>query len=173
MLALIGGPYRVEDHQISGAPDWLNSEKYDIEAKMDSSTADELRKLTRDQAKIERLRMLQSLLSDGLRLAVHRVTKELPIYALVIAKDGPRLHKTKPGDTYPNGIKGRDGIARAGSIRQTDGAGGRGEFIGQGIAVTSLAQMLSEQLQRAVLDKTGLAGICDLKLEWTPTESQR
>jgi uncharacterized protein (TIGR03435 family) len=39
MLAFIGGAYRVEDHQISGAPDWLNSEKYDIEAKMDSSTA--------------------------------------------------------------------------------------------------------------------------------------
>lgn len=48
--------------------------------------------------------MLQSLLSDRLRLTVHRVTKELPIYALVVAKDGPRLHEAKPGDTYPNGI---------------------------------------------------------------------
>ena len=119
---------------------------------MDSSTADELRKLAKDEAKIERLRMLQSLLSDRLKLTVHRVTKELPIYALVIAKDGPKLHEAKPGDTYPNGIKGRDGIARAGLMRLTDGAGGRSEFTGQGITMASLAQTLSDQLHRTVLD---------------------
>ena len=116
--------------------------------------------------------MLQSLLSECLKLTVHRETKELPVYALVVAKDGRKLHETKPGDTYPNGIQGRDGIARAGSISLTDGAGGRSEFTGQGITMASLPQTLSEQLHRTVLDKTGLAGIYDLKLEWTPAESQ-
>lgn len=72
----------------------------------------------------------------------------------------------------PTEYKGRDGIARAGLIRLTDGAGGRSEFIGQGIAVTSLVQMLSEQLHRTILDKTALAGIYDLKLAWIPAESQ-
>lgn len=172
LRSLIGDAYRVADHQISGAPDWLNSEKYDIEAKMDSSTADELRKFTKDQTKIERLRMLQSILSDRLKLTVHRETKELPIYALVVAKDGPKLHEAKPGDTYPNGIKGPDGIGRPGYMNQTIGAGGRSEFIGQGITMASLVGLLSEQLHRTVLDKTGLAGNYDFKLEWTVDENQ-
>lgn len=167
LLTLIGDAYRVEDHRISGAPQWLKSEKYDIEAKMDGSTADELRKLTKDQMKIERLRMLQSLLSDRLKLTVHRETKELPIYALVVAKDGPKLHEAKPGDTYPNGIKGPDGIGGPGMNVQTIGAGGRSELIGQGLTMASLVGLLSEQLHRTVLDKTGLTGTAPTILNWS------
>ena len=107
---LIRVAYGVEENQISGAPNWLNSENYNVEAKMDSPAVDELRKLSEDQRKLERERMLQVLLADRLHLTLHRETKELPVYALVIAKNGVKLHKSKLGDPYPNGLKGPDGL---------------------------------------------------------------
>ena len=167
---LIKAAYGVEDNQISGVPSWLNSERYDIDAKMDSSVADELRKLSEDQRKLERQRMLQALLADRLKLTVHRETKELPIYALVIAKNGPKLQEAKPGDTYANGIKGPDGRSVPGMMRMTMGAGGKSELTVQGQPLASLARLLSGQLHRTVLDQTGLKGIYDYTLQWTPDQ---
>jgi bla regulator protein BlaR1 len=164
---LIRNAYGVEDNQISGGPSWLGSEKYDMEAKMDSSVADELRKLSEDQRTLERRRMLQALLADRFKLTLHRESKELPVYALVIAKNGPKLQEAKPGDTYPNGIKGPDGVGSAGFMRM-----GRGELTGQGLPMGSVVRLLTQQLGRTVLDKTGLAGKYDLTLKWTPDESE-
>ncbi|MDQ1410588.1 MAG: hypothetical protein QOJ41_2323, partial [Acidobacteriaceae bacterium] len=76
---LIHAAYGVEDNQISGAPSWLNSDHYDIDAKMDSATADALHKLSEDQGRIERQKMLQALLAERFKLAIHRETKELPV----------------------------------------------------------------------------------------------
>ena len=81
---------------------------------MDGSVADEVQKLSEDQRKLETQRMLQALLADRFQLKLHRETKELPVYALVIAKNGPKLQEAKPGDTYPNGFKGPDGWRRSG-----------------------------------------------------------
>src|SRR5271163_4521995 len=61
---LIRTAYGVEDDQILGAPNWLNSDKFDIEARMDSSVADGLRKLSDDERNVEKRRMLQALLAD-------------------------------------------------------------------------------------------------------------
>jgi len=165
---LINAAYRVEDNQISGAPNWMNSERYDIDAKMDSSTADELRKLSEDDRREVRQRMLQALLADRFKLTIHRETKELPVYALVIAKNGPKLQEAKPGDTYPNGIKGPDGRVGAGMTFMA----GRGSVTGQGIPISDLVRFLSRQLGRKVEDKTGLTGKYDFTLQWTPDESQ-
>src|SRR6266576_3981155 len=74
---LIRNAYGVEDHQISGGPSWINAEKYDLEAKMDGSVADELRKLGEDQRTLERQRMLQALLADRFKLTLHRESKEI------------------------------------------------------------------------------------------------
>ena len=105
--------YGIDDNQISGGPNWLSTDHFDINAKMDSATADALHKLTEDEAKPERQHMLQVLLADRFKLTFHRETKELSIYELVVAKNGPKLQEAKPGDTYPNGIK------RTGRRRQT------------------------------------------------------
>jgi uncharacterized protein (TIGR03435 family) len=160
--------YGIQDNQISGAPTWFNSESYNLEAKMDSSVADEMRKISEDQRKVERQQMLQALLADRFKLTVHRETKDLPVYALVIAKNGPKLQKAKPGDTYADGFKGIDGLP-AGPHNMV--LRGRGEFKAQAQPISALARALSHALGRPVLDKTGLTGEYDIALQWTP-ESQ-
>ena len=102
---IIQQAYGVDENQIIGAPKWLSSERYDIDAKVSSSDTDALRDLSPDQRRL----MLQPLLAERFQLKVHRETRELPVLALVIEKGGPKLHEAKPGDTYPNGIKGFDG----------------------------------------------------------------
>jgi uncharacterized protein (TIGR03435 family) len=164
---LIGEAYGIEDNQISGAPNWLNKDLYDIEAKVGSSVADELRKLNAEQLRLQGRRMLKALLAERFKLTLHREAKELPVYALVIAKNGPKLQEAKPGDTYPNGLKGFDGGGGAGMLLLEEG-----RLVGQGVPVEFLARHLSEQLHRKVLDKTGLKGNYDFTLRWTPDESQ-
>ena len=164
----IHAAYGVEDNQISGGPSWLNSDHYDIEAKMDSATADALHKLSEDQGRLERQQMLQALLADRFKLTIHRETRELPVYALVLAKNGPKIQEAKPGDTYPNGIKGPDGRAVGGVIFMN----GRGSATGQGLPISGLVRFLSGQLGRTVVDKTGLTAKYDFTLQWTPDESQ-
>lgn len=172
-LSVTGGPpmmlimsaYGVNPRQISGEPEWLTSERYDIEAKMDPATADELSKLSEDQRKAARERMLQVLLTERFKLKVHQETKELPIYALVVAKNGPKLREAKPGDTYPNGIKGPDGRSGAGMM-----FGGREGLAAQAVPIANLVRHLSLQLGRTVIDKTGLAGKYDFTLKWAHDE---
>jgi uncharacterized protein (TIGR03435 family) len=160
--------YGIQDNQISGAPTWFNSESYIMEAKMDSSVADEMRKMREDQRKVVRQQMLQALLADRFKLTVHRETKDLSVYALVVTKNGPKLLKAKRGDTYADGFKGIDGLP-AGPHQMI--LRGRGEFKAQAQPVSALARALSLALGRPVLDKTGLTGEYDIALQWTP-ESQ-
>jgi len=163
---LVKMAYRVEDDQIVGGPKWFDSNTYDVEAKVDSSEVAELSKLNENQRSL----MLQQLLADRFQLALHRENRDLPVYALVIAKSGPKLQEAKPGDTYPNGLKGRDGapIGHAGPMTW-----GSGRLIGQGIPISSMVPALSQQLGRIVQDRTGLTGKYDVKLKWAPDEPQR
>ena len=168
---LIRTAYGVQDFQISGGPNWLNSENYDVEAKMDSSMVDEMAKLSPDQRQLQTLHMLQSLLADRFRLALHRETKELPVYALVIGKYGPKFQEAKPGDTYPNGIAGPGGHPLgAGALLRME----RGKLVGQGVPLSNLVEVLSQEnlVGRTVVNKTGLAGNYDFTLQWTSDESR-
>src|SRR2546430_13669308 len=108
MMMLIRTAYGVNDNQIFGAPNWLNSERYDIEARMDSAVADGLRKLSEDQRNVERRRMLQALLADRFKLTLHRETKQLGGFVVVLAKNGSKLEVAISGDTYPTGVQGGD-----------------------------------------------------------------
>jgi hypothetical protein len=97
LQTLIRDVYRVQESQISGAPNWLNSDRYDIEARMEKSVADELRKLDPYQSLPERQRMLQALMEDHFKLTLHRETKDLPVYALAIAE---KRSQTSGGKTW-------------------------------------------------------------------------
>lgn len=164
---LIKTAYDMQYNQIIGAPGWLNSDHYDVEAKMDSETADAVHKMNEEDGRKARQQMLRALLADRMKLVIHRETREQPLYELVVAKNGSKLQEAKPGDNHPNGIKGPDGVAHGGMMRM-----GRGEVTGQGLPVSSLAHLLTMQLGRTVVDKTGLTGKYDFTLHWTPDESQ-
>lgn len=167
---LIRVAYGVEDDQISGGPNWLNSLRYDVEARTDSSAVNELRKLSPNQRKAVVDSMLQALLTDRFRLILRHETREVPVLALVIADGGLKLQRAIPGDTYPEGIKGKDDRpAGAGTISEQPG-----RLVGQGIPISKLVEILSDEyhLSRTVLDKTGLTDNYDFTLQWTPGESQ-
>ena len=159
---LLREAYGVEDDQISTAPNWVKTEKFDIEAKVDGSDVAKLSKLSFEQHKL----MLQPLLEDRFKLKFHRETKDLPVYALVIAKNGLKIKEATPGDTYPNGLKLPGGhVGGAGTLWIQNN-----QLTGQAIALAELCRLLSRQLGRIVLDRTGLTGKYDFILKWTPDE---
>ncbi len=89
---LIEMAYQVKRTQISGAPDWLNSERFDIVAKAPPSTP-----------KSQILPMLQPLLADRFKLTFHRENKTVSGYALVVAKTGPKLHVSEAENSHFDG----------------------------------------------------------------------
>ena len=151
---------------ISRAPDWFRTERFDVDARMEIFVADALQKLSPEDRYLARQQMLQALLADRFKLVAHRETKELPVFALVIAKNGLKIHESKSGETAPTG-GGRGG---AGSF-VVQGRGG--PIVAEGVPISTLVQFLSGQpLGRIVLDKTGLTGKYDFTLQWTPDDLQ-
>jgi uncharacterized protein (TIGR03435 family) len=162
---LIERAYGVEDNMIAGGPGWLNSREYDIEAKVDASALEELRKLSPAQRKLDNQRMLQALLADRFQLAIHQVTKDLPVYVLVVAKNGPKLKKAEQkAEPFapPPPDAGLGGVPRPGVNRVHAKDGSMEEF----------ARSLEHRLGSKVLDKTGLIGHYDFEMEWTEDENQ-
>lgn len=157
---LIQLAYGIKDFQISGGPGWLRSDLFDINAKHESSA-------TREQFGA----MLQSLLADRFQLALHRDTREMPVYALVVAKNGPKIRQVSESD--PNIVdlsKGPPPPPGSGRLRVTIVR--RGRLMAQSTDMAALADDLANFLGRTVVDKTGLAGSYDVKLEWVPDENQ-
>ena len=98
--ALITFAYNVRDFQLSGGPGWVSADRYEVTAKIDSSAgpAPDPRTLTDQQreSRTEQMReRLRSLLADRFKLAVHRETREAPVYALSVAKNGPKIEEAK------------------------------------------------------------------------------
>jgi uncharacterized protein (TIGR03435 family) len=158
---LLQAAYGIREDLISGVPSSADSTRYDVDAKVAGPDVDALKALSPEQ----RRSMLQPMLVDRFKVKVHTETKQLPVYELVLAKGGPKLKEAMPGDTYANGFKGPDGVAHGGMMRM-----GRGELTAQAIPTASLVNMLSQQLQHTVIDKTGLTGKYDFTLTWTPEE---
>jgi uncharacterized protein (TIGR03435 family) len=135
---LIGKAYGLQRPQISG-PAWLDTERFDIVARIPAG-------VHRDQVP----RMLQTLLADRFHLQSHIEEKQLPIYVLVAAKNGPKLQKAKSA----SGLGGALGNLRA----HANGA----------VSMSQLADYLSLRLGRPVRDQTTLEGAYVIVLDWTP-----
>ena len=164
LLELIKLAYGVQASQISGGPDWMSTARFNVEVKIDDSLIAELKKLTPEQHKMEHDLMFQNLLADHFKLALHRESRLLPGYALVIAKNGPKVQPAKPGDTYPNGIKGPDG-SPGGPHRFAFGTDG---FVAQALPMSFIAERLAGHLQQPVVDRTGLTGDYDFTMKFAP-----
>lgn len=168
LKSLIRYAYNIKtEDQISGIVGPVGSARFDIEAKLDENTATGLKKLEDEDATSQRRLMMQSMLADRFKLKVHFEPKEIPIYALVVAKGGFKLKEADPNNTYSNGIKGPDGLSHAGMIAISNS-----RITGQGISMSSLAANVAGQVQRIVEDKTGLTGKYDVALHWLPEDNQ-
>jgi uncharacterized protein (TIGR03435 family) len=136
---LLQDSYALQDYQISGGPDWITSAGFDIQARAAAGTGE----LPREQVR----QMVQALLADRFHLAVHREIRQLPVYALVVGKTGPRLQ------------------AAGSSGGQTKTM--LGQLIVQKMSMTTLANILALDLKRPVRDETALKGEFAFTLEWT------
>jgi|SRR5579863_554092 len=145
---IIREAYQVTDHQLSGGPGWLDNDKFDIEAKA-ATSAD------KDQLRL----MLQTMLAERFKLVVRHETKEMPVYALTVGKNGPKFPDVKPDD--------------AGFVKVPANAGSTG---GNGLvtrgSIQDFAFLLSgiPSIDRPVLDKTRLQGVYALLVHWDADE---
>jgi len=168
---LIAFAYKVRNFEISGAPGWVNSgwidsDRYDVTAKAAESSAPG-QILGVEQYQL----MLQSLLADRFKLAVHRETKEMPVYAVLAAKGGPRLPEAKPGSCVTFGPDSPPPLRVPGQSSPLVCGGfsmGPYSLEGRKLSVAQLVNALSIVLGRPVIDKTGFTGTFDVHLEFAP-----
>ena len=164
LKSLLMGAYAVENFQIEG-PGWMDTELFELSATMSPGTTEEQFRA-----------MLRNLLRERFQLQTHRETKEFSGYALVIAKNGPKLKEAREalaasrgGDATARPQLGADGYfvppQRPGLFLQLTGAGGvRSTF--QRVSMEELAATLQSQLQRPVSDATGLKSNYDFVLNY-------
>jgi uncharacterized protein (TIGR03435 family) len=152
---LIRVAYEVHDFQIVGLPAWAESDRFNVDAKAADTKTAKINPgnpsiMTDDERRAVETKLhagVQTLLADRFNLQARRETREMPVYALVIASGGSKL---KPA-TGSRGL-----------------LGGRGQMTGTGATLDMLIHLLSNATDRIVIDRTGLNGAYDFKLEWTP-----
>ena len=147
--------YEIPGPQILGVPPDLEKVTFDIQAKIDPAVYAQMKMQGKEQHYLQFQQMVQQLLADRFKLAVHTETRELPVYALTIAKNGPKLQPAKDADAGTSFSSGRGG--------QLTAKGTSAEQLAQ-----KLTRSVSDELGRIVIDKTGLTGHYDLTLKWTP-----
>ncbi len=129
------------EYTIDG-PEFLTAEHFDIDATFPADTP------------VPKVReMMQTMLAERFKLALHKETRQLPMYSLVVAKGGPKMHEGSAGG---GGTSGRPG-----------------HFEAAGITMQKLADLIAKQAGRPVGDATGLEGVFDFTLEWDPQADLR
>lgn len=144
---LIRVAFQIQNAQIAGGPNWLDSDRYDIEA-----TTGSPEKIKPNQMSP----LIESLLADRFHLKYHREMRELAVLALVVARNGPKLKAQAEGEA---------------SAMNTKGGPGTSQLTGTAVSMDLLAGYVGNRLGRIVLDKTGLSGGYDFTLEWTPDQA--
>jgi uncharacterized protein (TIGR03435 family) len=163
------------DETVFGGPKWLETDRYYINAKIDPATADRLKKLRPDDRRLVQEQMVRALLADRLKLVIHREAKEYAVYALTIAKNGPKLKEAKSGDTYEKGFPDADkfaGPVKAGDIAVVGGGGPGGRtwtFYAFGVSMPNFARRLTIYAGQTVQDRTELKGSYDFTLKYWST----
>jgi len=161
LKTLIGNAYSMNQDLIFGATGWIESQGFDVDAKVAGPDIATLKKLTPE----ERDSLLQPLLAERFHLKVHHETRMLPTYDLVLAKGGFKPKELPPVDAAAEEAKAPEARRDVGNMSM-----GPGSFQGQGITVGSLAGTLAYTVHHPVTDKTGLTGIYDVDLKWTPED---
>ena len=139
---IVGLAYGIQRVRVVGGPGWADSDQFDIAAKAESADA------TRDEIRS----MLQALLAERFKLVVHRETKEIPAYSLVLAKGGSKLKPAMPD--------------RKSGLAHTTGPYGQRQTVFEASSLRVLVNMLANTLGSPVVDRTGLDGLYDYTFEW-------
>jgi uncharacterized protein (TIGR03435 family) len=172
-LAITGMPlrelvkfaYSLQDFQLEGGPAWARTDFWNVEAR-----AEEPPSPNPNQPNMAAVR-LRSLLEDRFQLRAHRESRDVPVYELTISKRGSKMKLSadqtparppEPGEPQPLPIKPSGSMDRF-SLRV-----GRGSLEAVAMDMPRIIQALSSILRRTVVDKTGLKGLYDVKLQWTP-----
>ena len=152
---LLAAAYNLSPQAIFGVPEWGDSEHYDILAQVPGDVRPNLD---------EQMAMLRKLLADRFGLVFHREKKEMPVYALTVAKNGPQLKPTKiSDDVVPQGPPALAFVIAPDGVSLPAVSATVGEF-------ASVLQRAA--MNRPVVDQTGLTGRYDFLLDFLPDETQ-
>jgi uncharacterized protein (TIGR03435 family) len=146
----IRGAYKVRDFQIVG-PDWMSSVRFEVDAKLPAGATTE-----------QIPEMFQALLEERFKLAWRREPREMPVYALLVGKDGPKL---KPAQIVPPGqamAMGTDGKPRAGVV--FGGSLAQMTITAPNASILTLVGVASRFTSRPIVDVTGIDGEYDFTL---------
>jgi uncharacterized protein (TIGR03435 family) len=147
LSALLQFAFGVSETRVIGLPASIATARFDLLAKGDLDTDARFHKLNPDQQREAKQKMMQALLADRCKLAFHVETRELPVFALVVAKGGPKLQASD--QKYESGWGGRTRVEIEG-----------------GDTLTRFAEELTRVSGRPVLNRTGLTGSYDIEVEW-------
>ena len=174
--SLIQFAYDVRNFQLSGGPSWIDTEKFDVDGKVEDSLAQQLRALPQTEQQNQVRKMLQALLVERFKLKIRHETKDLPIFALVVAKSGPKLHEVPPPD--PQTSAPVPDLPHPGAPDLPPGeveffifTDGKAMFSAKAATIANLARMLAVPTGRHVDDRTALHGAYDFNLSYTMDSS--
>ena len=147
---------------IVGVPEWWQTDRFDVVGKVAEADLPKLHGLNREQYEAMRSGLLLEALTDRFHLKTHVEEREGPVYALIVAKGGPKMKKVS--EEAPRDLPG-------GSFSLT---AIHGKIEGHLVPMHRLVEaLMSEgQLDRVVVDRTGLTGVYDLDLEWLPDQAE-
>jgi uncharacterized protein (TIGR03435 family) len=170
---LIRQAFAIQRTQLVGAPDWVETARYDITAKAEG----EIPRFGPGAPIGPFNYMLQDLLEDRFKLRAHRETRELPVYALTLARSDRKLGEGLRASTVDCAAMMRGRGARGGPPPGPPPPGERpqcgmrvapNQVSAGGVSLAMLTQLLSQFTQRIVIDRTGLEGNFDIDLTFTP-----
>lgn len=144
---LIRAAFQLQNAQIAGGPAWLDTDRYDVEAKTGRPE-----KINPDQLHP----LIETLLVERFHLKFHWEMRELTVYALAVAKGGPKLKPKAEGE---------------GSAMNTSGGPRRSQLVATAVSMELLAGYVGNRLGRIVVDKTQLSDSYDFTLDWSPDEA--
>jgi uncharacterized protein (TIGR03435 family) len=194
LIGLICAAYKVKPYQVKGGADWVNTQRFDVLAKLPEGA-------TKDQVP----EMLQTLLAERFKLTVHRDKTETPVYALVVGKGGPKLKEALPDEPVPAAEPDPAGTPSSPPAAKGEIVVGKGDDqvrmkqSGNGVVINSkqigtmrasvengvihmesekmtmetLAAALSQYLDRPVVDLTELKGKYQVALDITMADALR
>lgn len=143
--------FNVRRSQISGIPDWAEKARFDINAKITDPDIPALKKLTSDQQRL----ILQRFFAEKFALKWHRESRSLPVYELVVVKGGPKF------DEGPHCTADSDSTSQSNT-----------DLTAKCVRMRTFSDLLSNQMDRPVVDKTGLAAHYDFHLRWSRDEAK-